>query len=272
MNDNKAIQLSLLHQEFKEIRRTYHNNVEVFSLVDVMAQFTDLDTPPHILWNRTRNRLEKDGFELVQNVYRLKLEATDGKERYTDVADRETVLRIIQSIPSKKAEPIRLWMAALAEDNIKSMEQARRDKAIGNAERAGYGDHPQVQWLKDRNDNIKVFESLKKTIARVTANPQWGRVLNAEYEAMFGELASTLKVILDVKNPRDGLPSLQLTALTFAERTLQATLDRQGYLSDEQLLVIIRETVEPLGDYLRDVCLKMGIHHVTGQALLARYE
>ena len=104
-------QLSLFSQpdpQFTErIRRTEQDGKSFYSLVDIMAEFSDLGSRPDVLWKRTRERLEQDGFQLDHAVIKLKLTALDGKKHPTDCADTETCLRIVQSIPSPKAEPLR---------------------------------------------------------------------------------------------------------------------------------------------------------------------
>lgn len=77
-----------------------------------------------------------------------------------------------------------------------------------------------------------------------------------------------MQVILNTKNVRDALPSLQLTALTYAERTLQTVIAQQDRLTNEQIVEIIEEAVLPIGDHLRKVCDALGIHHITGKTLL----
>ena len=104
-------QLSLFSQpdpQFTErIRRTEQDGKSFYSLVDIMAEFSDLGSRPVTLWKRTRERLEQDGFQLYQSVIQLKMLSKDGKRYATDCADAETCLRIVQSIPSPKAEPLR---------------------------------------------------------------------------------------------------------------------------------------------------------------------
>lgn len=262
-------QLSFSDLQFSSIRRATVDEVEYFSLVDVMAEFSDLGSDPRVLWNRTKKRLEKDGFSVVSQVIQLKLQARDGKFYETDCADGKTVLRIIQSIPSKRAEPVREWLAELGYRELQSMAARKRAVEIDRYEREGYGNHPEVQRLKDRDMNIAVFNSLKATIAKVCKHPKWGQIINAEYQAMFDETAETLRIILETKNPRDGLPSLQLAWLTAAERTIQAALTRSDSLTHDQIVSLIESIVKPIGRNLREICKQLGIHPITGKPLLS---
>lgn len=267
-------QLSLFHAQYDpSIRRVTVDGIEYFSCVDVMACFTDTNNARR-LWSDTKKRLEQDGFELYDRIVQLKLTSKkDGKAYATDCADGQTIMRIVQSIPSEKAEPFRQWMAALG---YQALEEAanpelavrRRRAELAKLEKAGYGNHPETQRLRDRDANIEVFKSLKATIAKVCEHPKWGRLINAEYLAMFGEIADSLQVILATKNIRDALPSLQLSWLTASERTLQAVLSQQDSLTSEQIEEIIEEDIRPIGQHLRRICDRLGIHHISGKPLI----
>jgi len=98
-----------------QIRRVYDEEVEIwwFSVIDivqVLTQQADYQSARNY-WKVLKNRLKKDGSEVVTNCNRLKMTATDGKQRLTDVATAETLLRLVQSVPSPKAEPIKMWLA-----------------------------------------------------------------------------------------------------------------------------------------------------------------
>jgi hypothetical protein len=116
-------------ENFK-IRRTYDEQSETwyFSVVDIIAaliQQPDYQTARKY-WNKVKERLKKEGSESVSNCHQLKLEAADGKKYATDVADPETLLRLIQSVPSPKAEPIKLWLAKVGYERIQDMSDPAR--------------------------------------------------------------------------------------------------------------------------------------------------
>jgi DNA-damage-inducible protein D len=98
--------------EQKKVRSHYDADKEVwyFSVIDVIEILTDSSVPKRY-WSDLRSKLAKEGSEAYENIVRLKMEAADGKMRETDVADTETLLRLIQSIPSPKAEPFKQWLA-----------------------------------------------------------------------------------------------------------------------------------------------------------------
>ena len=112
-----------LFENFR-IRRAYEESSQrwLFSVVDIVAaltQQTDYQTARKY-WNKLKERLKKEGSESVTNCHQLKLVAADGKKYLTDVADTETLLRIIQTVPSPKAEPIKLWLARVGYERIQA--------------------------------------------------------------------------------------------------------------------------------------------------------
>ena len=111
--------------EEKHIRRVYDEKTEtwLFSVVDIMQILTDSGDyqQSRKYWKNLKLRLKKEGSEVVTNCYQLKLTAEDGKKRLTEVANAETLLRLVQSVPSPKAEPIKLWLAKVGYEPIQEM-------------------------------------------------------------------------------------------------------------------------------------------------------
>jgi hypothetical protein len=111
--------------EGRSIRRVYDEKTETwfFSVVDIVQVLTSSGDYQQArkYWKNLKLRLKKEGSQLVTNCYRLKLSAEDGKQRLTDVADAETLLRLVQSVPSPKAEPIKLWLAKVGYERMKEM-------------------------------------------------------------------------------------------------------------------------------------------------------
>lgn len=107
----------------KKIRRHWDGEQELwfFSIVDVVAVLTE-SSNAHNYWKVLKHRLKKEGSESVTNCNQLKLESSDGKKYLTDVADTETLLRLIQSIPSPKAEPLKMWLASVGYERIEETE------------------------------------------------------------------------------------------------------------------------------------------------------
>ena len=130
--------------EDKKIRTIWDDEEEkwYFSIVDVVAVLTDSENP-QTYWRVLKNRLKKEGNETVTNCNALKLRAADGKMRLTDVADTEQLFRIIQSIPSPKAEPFKQWMAHVAADRLDQLQDPELSiqQAMMDYKRLGYSDN-----------------------------------------------------------------------------------------------------------------------------------
>ena len=136
----------------KRIRHIFDEKKEVyyFSVVDIVAILIEKDyQSARKYWKVLKGRLLKEGFsELVTNCYQLKLQADDGKMRKTDVADIKTIFRIIQSIPSKKAEPIKQWLAKVGQERVQEM--ADPSKAIDRARETYQKLGRSEKWIQQR--------------------------------------------------------------------------------------------------------------------------
>ena len=145
--------------EDRKIRTVWDDKEEkwYFSIVDVVAVLTDSENP-QTYWRVLKNRLKKEGNETVTNCNALKLRAADGKMRMTDVADTEQLFRLIQSIPSPKAEPFKQWMAQVAAIRLEQMQDPEMsiEQAIADYNRLGYSD----QWINRRIKSIEVRKEL----------------------------------------------------------------------------------------------------------------
>ena len=128
-----------------------------FSIIDVCAVLTDSPNPRNY-WKVLKHRLVKEGNETVTNCNQLKLRADDGKMRLTDVANTEQLFRLIQSIPSPKAEPFKQWMAQVASERLDQMQDPEKsiDQAIVDYKRLGYSD----AWINQRIKSIEVRKEL----------------------------------------------------------------------------------------------------------------
>lgn len=138
--------------EERNIRRVYDDKTETwyFSVVDIVAALTEQTDfqKARKYWNKLKERLKKEGSQSVTNCHRLKLTAQDGKKYLTDVADAETLLRLVQSVPSPKAEPIKLWLAKVGYERIKEM--ADPEIAL-NRSRALWEQHGRSpKWIEQR--------------------------------------------------------------------------------------------------------------------------
>ncbi|MDO8658291.1 MAG: Bro-N domain-containing protein [Candidatus Levybacteria bacterium] len=146
-NDNQIIAF-----QSKKIRRHWDEKKEkwYFSVVDIiqaLIQQVDYQTARKY-WNKLKERLNKEGSESVTNCHQLKLEASDGKKYLTDVADVETLLRLIQSVPSPKAEPIKLWLAKVGYERIQEMSDP--EKALNRSRNYWQKQGRSEKWIQQR--------------------------------------------------------------------------------------------------------------------------
>ena len=143
----------------KQVRRIWNEGKELwyFSIIDVVAILTD-SPRPRKYWNALKTKLKQEGSESSQKVGQLKLESPDGKKYLTDVADTETILRLIQSIPSPKAEPFKLWLAKVGYERIEETEDPELafDRAIKTYLRKGYS----KEWINQLLKSIEVRKEL----------------------------------------------------------------------------------------------------------------
>jgi len=145
--------------EEKKVRTIWDDELEkwYFSIVDIVAVLTDSPNPRKY-WSVLKNRLSKEGSELTTNCSQLKMQSVDGKMYLTDVADTEQVFRLIQSIPSPKAEPFKLWLAQTAKERLDEMQDPELtiDRAMEQYHRLGYSE----TWINQRLKSIEVRKEL----------------------------------------------------------------------------------------------------------------
>lgn len=145
--------------EARKIRTAWNEDTEewYFSVVDVVGALTE-SVDAHAYWRKLKQRLKAEGNESVTNCHALKMEAADGKRRMTDVANTEQILRIIQSIPSPKAEPFKLWLAQVGRERIEETidPELTIDRALETYLRKGYS----REWINQRLQAIQVRKEL----------------------------------------------------------------------------------------------------------------
>lgn len=145
--------------EQKQVRSVWSEEEEKWyiSIVDVIAVLTDsVDSGAY--WRKLKQRLKSEGNETVTNCHGLKMRASDGKMRMTDVADTEQLFRLIQSVPSPKAEPFKLWLAKVASESLDEMQDPELsiDKAMENYLQLGYSE----SWINQRLKSIEIRKEL----------------------------------------------------------------------------------------------------------------
>ena len=203
----------------KEIRKTIHENEWWFSVVDVVAVLTD-STNPRDYWYRMKIRvLTEDGAELSTLCRQLKLQSSDGKMYETDCANTEGIFRIIQSIPSPKAEPFKLWLAKVGYERVQEIEDpelaTKRTRALYKAK--GYSD----DWIENRMRGITIREELTDEWKNRGAKNQDYQILTAEIsKATFGVTPNEYKKLKGLKreNLRDHMNDFELIFNMLGER------------------------------------------------------
>ena len=218
MTQKQAIQLF----EEKRVRTAWDTEKEKwwFSIVDVVAVLTDSPNPRNY-WKVLKHRLIKEGNETVTNCNQLKLQAEDGKKRLTDVADTEQLFRVIQSIPSPKAEPFKQWMAQVAAKRIDQMQDPELsiEQAVADYRRLGYSE----AWINQRIKSIEVRKHLTDEWKRagLEEGAQFASLTDIIYRQWSGLSAKEYKQLKGLKkeNLRDNMTDLEIAINMLAEAT-----------------------------------------------------
>lgn len=218
LQDNDAIQLF----EDKKIRTAWDEEQEewYFSIVDVIAVLTDSPNP-QTYWRVMKKRLKDEGNETVTNCNALKMIAPDGKKRLTDVANTEQLLRIIQSIPSPKAEPFKAWLAMVGRERIEETidpEQAI-DRALETYLKKGYSE----EWVHQRILAIRIRNELTEEWKRrgVDKGKEYAILTDEISRAWSGMTTRQYKMLKGLKNENlcDNMSDLELVLTMLAEAT-----------------------------------------------------
>ncbi len=219
MGTKEAIKLF----EEKRVRTAWDDEQEkwYFSIVDVVDVLTDSKDAltARKYWNKLKQRLKEEGNETVTNCHQLKLRAADGKMRLTDVADTEQLFRIIQSIPSPKAEPFKRWMAQVAAERIDQMQDPELSihQAMADYKRLGYSDN----WINQRLKSIEIRKDLTDQWRQhnVEEGVQYATLTDIIYQAWAGKTAKEYKRYKGLKkeNLRDNMTNEELVLNMLAE-------------------------------------------------------
>ena len=205
-----------------EIRSVWSEEEEdwYFSVVDVVAALTGSKNPRNY-WNMLKKRLAEEGSQLYTICVQLKMLASDGKMRKTDAANTEQILRLIQSIPSPKAEPFKLWLAEVGKERINEVfdPELAIERAISYYRRKGYTE----EWISQRLFSIKTRKALTYEWKErgVNTNPEYAILTNDIYQAWSGMTAKEYKQHKGLRKEslRDNMSDMELTLSTLAEAT-----------------------------------------------------
>ena len=217
--------------EEKKVRAVYDDAEEkwYFSVVDVVAVLTDSPNPRNY-WKVLKHRLKNEGNETVTNCNQLKLQAEDGKMRKTDVADTEQLFRLIQSIPSPKAEPFKQWMAQVAAERLDQMQDPELGirQALADYKHLGYSDN----WINQRLKSIEIRKDLTDEWKRrgLEEGIQFATLTDIIYHTWAGMTAREYKKFKGLKkeNLRDNMTNRELVMNMLAELSTKEISESQN--------------------------------------------
>ena len=264
MAQNDKIQLF----EDKRIRTAWDEEKEewYFSVVDVVAVLTD-SVDPAAYWRKLKQRLKVEGNETVTNCHGLKMTAPDGKKRLTDVAATEQILRIIQSIPSPKAEPFKLWLAQVGRERIEETidPELTIERALETYLKKGYT----REWINQRLQAIQVRKELadewdahgvqkgvEYAILTDEISRAWSGMSTRQYKNLKG---------LKKENLRDNMTTLELVLNMLAEATTTEISKQKSPGTFSENLAVAREGGEAAGIARKAVEERTGVPVITAK-------
>jgi hypothetical protein len=206
--------------EDRKVRTLWDDEKEewYFSIVDVVAVLTESPNPRKY-WSVLKGRLKKEGSELTTNCSQLKMTAADGKKYKTDCADTEQLFRLIQSIPSPKAEPFKLWMAQVASERIDQIQDPELsiEQALKDYKRLGYSDN----WINQRLKSIEIRKELTDEWKKhgLEEGVQFAALTDIIYQTWADKTAREYKKLKGLKkeNLRDNMTNKELVLNMLAE-------------------------------------------------------
>jgi len=252
--------------EDKKVRTVWDDQEEkwYFSIVDVCGVLTESDNP-QVYWRVLKNRLKKEGNETVTNCNALKMLAPDGKMRFTDVADMEQLFRLIQSIPSKKAEPFKEWMAEVAAKRIDQMQdpELNFEQAYEDYRRLGYSD----KWINQRLRSIEVRKELTDEWDRagVKDGQQYASLTDIITRGWSGKTTRQYKQYKGLKKEslRDNMTNIELALNTLAEASATEISKAKNPRGFKQSAEVARKGGEIAGDARKKLERQIGHSVVT---------
>ena len=264
MESNDKIQLF----ENQRIRTAWDEEKEewYFSIVDVVGVLTD-SVDPTAYWRKLKQRLKAEGNETVTNCHGLKMTAPDGKKRLTDVADTEQLLRIIQSIPSPKAEPFKLWLAQVGRERIEETidPELTIERALETYLKKGYT----REWINQRLQAIQVRKELtdewdargvqkgvEYAILTDEISRAWSGMSTRQYKNLKG---------LKKENLRDNMTTLELVLNMLAEATTTEISKQKAPSTFSENIAVAREGGEAAGIARKAVEERTGVPVITSK-------
>lgn len=237
MTQQNALQIF----EDKKIRTTWDSDQEKWfiSIVDVIEILTD-SVNARKYWSVLKTRLKKEGSELATNCSQLKLQSADGKFYKTDVADTEQLFRLIQSVPSPKAEPFKLWLAKIASERLDEMQDPELtiDRALFEYQQLGYSE----SWINQRLKSIEIRKELTDEWKSrgLKEGQQFATLTDIITKAWAGKTTKEYKMLKGLKkeNLRDNMTNTELILNMLAEastRDISAAVNPKSYEDNKRV-------------------------------------
>lgn len=248
--------------EEKEIRREWYKDEWYFSVIDVVEALVENNRRPRKYWSDLKQKLISEGFvEVSEKIGQLKMMAKDGKMRLTDVADTKTLLRIIQTIPSPKAEPFKRWLAQVGSERLE--EIVNPELAINRAKetyiRKGYED----TWIAQRMKTIDSRKELTDTWKERGPKDRDYAILTDEiYKSTFNMNTSQYKELKGInktkRNLRDSMGKLELAITNLAEVTANEMHNTNSSFGIDELKDDVQEAGKITGKARKEIEKKIG--------------
>ena len=248
--------------EEKEIRREWYNEDWYFSIIDVIEVLMENNKRPRKYWSDLKQKLISEGFvEVSEKIGQLKMLAKDGKMRLTDVADTKTLLRIIQTIPSPKAEPFKRWLAQVGSERLD--EIVNPELAINRAKetyiRKGYDDSWIAQRLKSIDSRKELTDNWKERGAK---NRDYAILTDEIYKSTFNMNTAQYKELKGISNTkrnlRDSMGNLELAITNLAEVTANEMHNTNNSFGLDELKEDVQEAGKITGKARREIEEKIG--------------
>src|SRR5262249_31082270 len=260
--EGNAVSLEEIDEQASgRIRHVMHNGVPWYSVIDVVGLLTDAPIPRNY-WADMKRKIQAEGFrELLEKIQQLKMEAADGKQRLTDAADEQTLLRILESIPSPKAEPFKQWLAKVGHERLQEMEnpELAADRMRQQYRQLGYTD----EWINARMQGIMVRDELtaERRERGAQGGPQFAALTDILHKGTFDLKTAQHKVLKHIGSRgdlRDSMTSLELALTILSEAT--ATELHQVHASHgiDELKIDTGEAGEVGGAARRDIEARTG--------------
>lgn len=254
--------------EGSEIRRHWDEGKELwyFSIVDVIGVLSQ-SVDQRNYWKVLKNRLNKEGSEVVTKCNQLKMRATDGKYYLTDTADTETMLRLIQSIPSPNAEPFKLWLARVGYERLEETADPELaiDRALKTYLQKGYS----AEWINQRLKSIEIRKALTDEWEKRGAKEglEFAILTDEITKAWTGMTTKEYKKLKDLKkeNLRDNMSNLELVLNMLAETATTEISEKREPKNFDENKIVAREGGDVAGNARRDIESKTGNKAITSR-------